>query len=76
MIEQEIEIRTPDGISDSVLYTSENGRRLPGVIFLTDIVGIRPSQRAMARRLASEGYSMLMPNVFYRTGRPRCSISR
>ncbi|MGD0698017.1 MAG: dienelactone hydrolase family protein [Terriglobia bacterium] len=70
MIEQEIEIHTPDGISDSVLYTSENGRRLPGVIFLTDIVGIRPSQRAMARRLASEGYSVLMPNVFYRTGRP------
>ena len=70
MIEQEIEIHTPDGISDGILYTSENGRRLPGVIFLTDIVGIRPSQRAMARRLASEGYSVLMPNVFYRTGRP------
>lgn len=48
----------------------EDGRRLPGVIFLTDIGGIRPSQRDMARRLASEGYTVLMPNVFYRTGRP------
>lgn len=70
MIEQGIEIHTSDGISDSVLYSSEDGHRLPGAIFLTDISGIRSSQREMARRLASEGYSVLMPNVFYRTGRP------
>jgi carboxymethylenebutenolidase len=70
MLEQEIEIRTPDGTSDSVLYLAEDGRRLPGVIFLTDIGGIRPSQREMGRRLASEGYTVLMPNVFYRTRRP------
>lgn len=70
MIEQVIEIPTPDGISDSVLYRTETGSRLPVVIFLTDIGGIRPSQRQMARRLASEGYTVLMPNVFYRTGRP------
>ena len=70
MIEQAIEIHTPDGISDGVLWGSEDERRSPGVIFLTDIGGIRPSQRDMARRLASEGYTVLMPNVFYRTGRP------
>ena len=70
MNEQGMQIRTPDGVSDSVLYVSEDRRRLPGVIFLTDIIGIRPSQRAMAWRLAAEGYTVLMPNVFYRTGRP------
>jgi carboxymethylenebutenolidase len=70
LIEQAIEGRTPDGISDSVLYHSEDGRRLPGVIFLTDIGGIRPSQRQMAQRVASEGYTVLVPNVFYRTRRP------
>jgi carboxymethylenebutenolidase len=69
-MEKEIEIRTPDGISESVLYTADDARRLPGVIFLTDIVGIRPSQRQMAQRLAGGGYTVLMPNVFYRTGRP------
>jgi carboxymethylenebutenolidase len=69
-MEQEIEVRTPDGISNSVLYHAENGHPLPGVIFLTDIGGIRPSQLEMARRLALEGYTVLMPNVFYRTGRP------
>lgn len=70
MNEQAIEIYTPDGIPDAILFTSEDGRRLPGVIFLTDIVGIRPSQREMASRLAAAGYTVLMPNIFYRTGRP------
>lgn len=69
MIEQEIEISTPDRTSDGILYHAEDGRRLPAIIFLTDIGGIRPSQREMALRLAAEGYTVLMPNIFYRTGR-------
>ena len=70
MIEKEIEIRLADGTSDGVLYQPEGELRSPGVIFLTDIGGIRPATRDMARRLAAEGYCVLMPNVFYRTGRP------
>lgn len=70
MTEQELEITAPDGKPDAVLVTAEGGRRLPGVIFLTDIGGIRPSQREMAARLAGEGYTVLMPNIFYRSGRP------
>jgi carboxymethylenebutenolidase len=70
MIEAEIEIRTSDGVSDGFLYRPEGERTLPGIIHLTDIGGIRPSQHAMARRLAAEGNCVLMPNVFYRTGRP------
>ena len=70
MTEREIEIITPDGKSDAVLYVTEGGRRLPGIFFLTDIGGIRPSQREMAARLAAEGYTVLMPNLFYRSGRP------
>jgi carboxymethylenebutenolidase len=70
MVEQQIEIRTADGICDGVLLRPEDGRRLPGVIHLTDIGGIRPQHTDMARRLAAEGYSVLMPNVFYRTRRP------
>jgi carboxymethylenebutenolidase len=68
LIEQEIEINTPDGKSDGFLYEADDSGRLPGVIFLTDIGGIRPSQREMAQRLASEGYNALLPNIFYRTG--------
>lgn len=70
MIVEEIEIRTHDGTSDAVLYRPEGGERRPGVLHLTDIGGIRPANRGMAQRLAAEGYVVLMPNVFYRTGRP------
>ena len=69
MIEKEIEIRTADGTADALLYQAEDGRRHPGVIHLTDIAGIRPSHRAMAKRLGEKGYTVLLPNIFYRTGR-------
>jgi carboxymethylenebutenolidase len=69
MIEEEIEIHTTDGMSDGFLYRAEDGRRLPGVLHMTDIGGIRPAKRDMARRLAEEGYTVLLPNVFYRTAR-------
>jgi carboxymethylenebutenolidase len=70
MIEKTIEIPVADGTSDGVLFRPEDERPLPGVIFLTDIGGIRPATRDMSRRLAAEGYCVLMPNVFYRSGRP------
>jgi carboxymethylenebutenolidase len=70
MIEQAIEIRTADGNADGFIFSAEGARRLPGVIHLTDIGGIRPSHREMANRLADKGYAVLMPNVFYRTTKP------
>lgn len=70
MTEAEIQIRTDDGTADGAFFRPEGTRRSPGVIHLTDIGGIRPAYREMARRLAAKGYAVLMPNVFYRTGRP------
>jgi carboxymethylenebutenolidase len=69
MIEKEVEIRTVDGTADALLYQAEDNSRHPGVIHLTDIAGVRPSHQAMARRLADKGYTVLLPNIFYRTGR-------
>ena len=69
MIEEAIEIRTADGTVDGLIYREE-GQRRPGVIHLTDIGGIRKSHRDMAKRLAEKGYTVLMPNVFYRTSKP------
>jgi carboxymethylenebutenolidase len=66
VIETAIEIRTPDGVSDGFLFRTEAAGRRPGVIHLTDIGGIRSSHRGMAQRLAEK----VLPNVFYRTGRP------
>jgi carboxymethylenebutenolidase len=69
MAEDEIEMTTSDGTVDAVLYHPDDGSRLPGVVFFTDIGGIRPSQREKAAELAAAGYVVLMPNVFYRTAR-------
>jgi carboxymethylenebutenolidase len=68
LAEQKIEIRTQDGVADAFLYHSS--AKQPGVLFLTDIVGIRQANRDMASRLADAGYTVLLPNIFYRSGRP------
>ncbi len=39
------------------------------MLHLPDIRGVRPSHQEKARRLAEEGYAVLLLNVFYRTGR-------
>jgi carboxymethylenebutenolidase len=70
VIEQDIQISMPDGKSDAVFFHPGGDAKLPGVIHLTDIGGIRPSHREMARRLAAKGYAVLMPNVFFRAGKP------
>jgi carboxymethylenebutenolidase len=70
MIEKLIEIRTPDGAADGFLIQPEKEGRWPGVLYLTDIGGIRDANRAMASRLTAEGYAVLLPNLFYRNGKP------
>ncbi len=69
MIETRVDIQTRDGVADGFLFQPDVSVA-PGVIHLTDIGGIRPAQNQMARRLAEQGYTVLMPNIFYRTGRP------
>jgi len=70
MTEEELQLPMPDGMADAVLFSPEPSRPLPGVLHLPDIGSIRESHREMARRLAAQGYAVLMPNPFYRTGRP------
>ncbi|HEX4355267.1 MAG TPA: dienelactone hydrolase family protein [Polyangiales bacterium] len=69
MIERTIEIASPDGTIDGFLYSDPSGAPKPGVIKLIDIGGIRDSNRAAALRLAEQGFTVLLPNVFYRSGR-------
>jgi carboxymethylenebutenolidase len=70
MIEEEIEIPTDAGTAGAIVHRPEADRHWPGVLYLTDIGGIRPAYRDSARRLSAAGYVVLMPNVFYRTARP------
>ena len=69
-METSIEIKTSDGVADGILFQPDGEGPWPGAIHLTDIVGIRASHLEMAKRLSSEGYVVLLPNIFYRTGRP------
>jgi carboxymethylenebutenolidase len=69
MSETEIEIRTGDGTCDAVLYAASDGKKRPGVIHYPDIMGIRPSHRAMAKRLSEQGYTVVLVNPFFRTAK-------
>ena len=61
-----IEIQAPDGIAEAYV-AGEPGR--PGVLFYMDAFGLRPRIEEMADRIASWGYLVLAPHVFYRDGR-------
>jgi len=69
MKERQVEISMRKGSSEGFLYCPEGDERWPGILYLTDIGGIRAANRETAGRLANKGYAVLMPNVFYRTGR-------
>ena len=62
----DVEIRTPDGTCDAYLAHPAKGRH-PAVLVWPDIFGLRPAFKQMAQRLAGSGYSVLVPNPFYRT---------
>ncbi|MDH6628244.1 carboxymethylenebutenolidase [Streptomyces sp. LBL] len=64
-----VEIPTPDGVADAYLAHPDDGSPHPAVLFFMDAFGLRPHLRSMADRLASAGYTVLVPNVFYRHGR-------
>ena len=65
--EQDVMIRTPDGTADAALFTPRKAGRFPTVLMWPDIMGLRPAFREMGRRLAGDGYIVLVPNPFYRS---------
>ncbi len=69
MIEKPVDIKTSDGVADAEWFCPDEKGQWPGVIMYTDIGGLRPVFRDMARRLASEGFVVLLPNPFYRVSR-------
>jgi len=65
VVETNVEVKTPDGVCDAAFIHPSNGSHA-GVLLWPDAFGLRPSMRGMAKRLAAEGYSVLVPNPFYR----------
>ena len=66
--ETNVEIKTPDGTCDAAFIHPASGAH-PAVIIWPDAFGLRPSMRDMAKRLAAAGYSVLVPNPFYRVAK-------
>ncbi|MEO7061891.1 MAG: dienelactone hydrolase family protein, partial [Lapillicoccus sp.] len=62
-----IEIPVPGGTAEAYVARPESGSG-PGVLFFMDAIGIRPQIVSMCDRIASWGYVVLAPNVFYRDG--------
>lgn len=61
-----LEIKTPDGVADAYFVHPTTGAH-PAVLIWTDIIGLRPAFKMMGKRLAESGYSVLVPNPFYRS---------
>src|SRR6516162_2761390 len=69
MIEQVLDIRTGAAEMETFVYRPERGGPFPAVFLLMDAPGIREELKDMARRLATVGYFVLLPNLYYRAGR-------
>jgi len=68
VIETNVDIKTPDGTCDAAFIHPKSGSH-PGVLIWTDAFGLRPSMREIGKRIAAEGYSVLVPNPFYRVAK-------
>ena len=65
-VEKDVTIKTPDGECDAVLFHPAEGTHA-AVLVWPDIMGLRPAFRDLGKRLASQGYTVLVPNPFYRS---------
>ncbi|RAK58575.1 dienelactone hydrolase family protein [Phenylobacterium hankyongense] len=68
MIEQTVEVPTKDGATTTFIVHPERNGPHPVILFFMDAPGIREELRDMARRLATAGYYVMLPNLYYRRG--------
>jgi carboxymethylenebutenolidase len=65
VVEDNVTIKTPDGTCDAAFIHPTTGAH-PAVLIWPDAFGLRPVMREIGKRIAGEGYSVLVPNPFYR----------
>ena len=68
MTKNEVAIPTPDGEARAYTFQPDEGGPWPAVIFFMDAPAIRPALFSMCERLASHGYFVLLPDMFWRVG--------
>jgi carboxymethylenebutenolidase len=69
VVEKDVTVKTADGSCDAALFHPAGKGSWPAVLIWPDIMGLRPAFRDMGRRLAGQGYVVLVPNPFYRSAR-------
>ena len=68
MIERQLDIKTRDGATTTFVVHPERDGPHPVIIFYMDAPAIREELRDMARRFATSGYYVVLPNLYYRQG--------
>jgi carboxymethylenebutenolidase len=66
VIDADVLVTTPSGVCDAALIHPKGHGNWPAAILFPDIFGVRPAMRDMAKRLAADGYTVLIPNPYYR----------
>ena len=69
MIETQLDLTTADGEMPTFIVHPEEDGPHPVVLFLMDAPGMREELRQMSRRLASAGYYVMLPMLYYRAVR-------
>jgi carboxymethylenebutenolidase len=65
--EKDVVVKTADGNADAALFAPAGKGKWPAVLMWPDILGLRPVFREMGKRLAAQGYVVLVVNPYYRT---------
>jgi carboxymethylenebutenolidase len=68
VVETNVEVKMPEGVCDAAFIHPTSGSH-PGVLIWPDAFGLRPAMRDIGKRIAAEGYSVLVPNPFYRVAK-------
>jgi carboxymethylenebutenolidase len=68
MIERTVELPTREGATTTFICHPEREGPHPPILFYMDAPAIREELRDMARRLATVGYYVMLPNLYYRAG--------
>src|SRR5580704_5906948 len=68
MLERQLDISTPHRATTTFIVHPERGGPHPIILFFMDAPAIREELRDMARRLATSGYYVMLPNMYYRAG--------